>query len=126
MTPDLLKESRRLRSIADEAKARLDALEARADSAAESCFPGPAPAAESARTFDRTDEMARHLMQTANRLHHAGKLNKATLADELTNSLRRRWPDVEIREIEAAALKFMALADELEKLKPANDRGRRH
>ncbi|MDB5541387.1 MAG: hypothetical protein JWQ89_3114 [Devosia sp.] len=75
---------------------------------------------------ERTEEMAKHLMRTAGALHRAGKLNKATFADDLTASLRTRWPDIQMREIEAAAIKFMQLADDLEKLKPANDRGRRH
>ena len=77
--------------------------------------------------LDRTDEMAKHLMRTAGELHRSGRLNKATFADALTASLRRRWPDIQMREIEAAAVRFGELCDELERLRPANDdRGRQH
>jgi hypothetical protein len=75
---------------------------------------------------ERTDEMAAFLMRTAGELHRAGKIEKGNFAAQLNDALRKRWPDVQVREIEEAAGKFMALADEFEKLKPANFNGRQH
>lgn len=55
--------------------------------------------------------MARHLMRYAGELYRLGRVRKDTLAMDLNAELRRRWPDVQLREIENAALKFMQLAD---------------
>lgn len=76
--------------------------------------------------IDRSDEMASYLMQVAGELHRSGKLNKRTLVEDLNTALRLRWPDVQLRELEASAVKFGKLADEFSGARPANDRGRRH
>ena len=73
---------------------------------------------------NRTDEMARHLMRAADRLARSGKADQNRFTEQLTAALRERWPDIQMREIEESAIKFMALCDAVEHVKrPA---GRSH